>query len=69
MSEQAGTADERATYDTAAAEAKWRAVWDELQPFRAEDDSPREKKYALTMFPYPAVTCTWATRRSRRCTT
>ena len=46
--------DERETYDTAATEAKWRAVWDDLQPFRADDDSPREKKYALTMFPYPS---------------
>ena len=25
-----------------------------LEPFRADDDSPREKKYALTMFPYPS---------------
>ena len=60
MSEQAaGTdegraGDERATYDTEATETKWRAVWDDLQPFRADDDSPREKKYALTMFPYPS---------------
>lgn len=46
--------DERETYDTAATETKWRAVWDDLQPFRADDDSPREKKYALTMFPYPS---------------
>ena len=46
--------DERETYDTEATETKWRAVWDDLQPFRADDDSPREKKYALTMFPYPS---------------
>ena len=46
--------DERETYDTAATETKWRAVWDDLQPFEADDDSPREKKYALTMFPYPS---------------
>ena len=26
----------------------------ELDPFRADDDSPREKRYALTMFPYPS---------------
>jgi leucyl-tRNA synthetase len=48
-----GTQD-AATYDTRAAETRWRAVWDELQPFRADDESPREKKYALTMFPYPS---------------
>lgn len=42
------------TYDVTAVEEKWRPVWDRLQPFRADDDSPREKKYALTMFPYPS---------------
>lgn len=45
---------ERATYDIAATETKWQRVWDELDPFRADDDSPREKRYALTMFPYPS---------------
>jgi leucyl-tRNA synthetase len=53
MSEQV-QADEATTYDVKAVEEKWRPVWDELQPFRADDDSPREKKYALTMFPYPS---------------
>ncbi len=46
--------DERATYDIAATETKWQRVWEELDPFRADDDSPREKRYALTMFPYPS---------------
>jgi leucyl-tRNA synthetase len=41
-------------YDVHATEAKWLPVWDELDPFRADDDSPREKRYALTMFPYPS---------------
>jgi leucyl-tRNA synthetase len=50
MSEQ----DERATYDVTATQDKWRKVWDEADPFRAHDDSPREKRYALTMFPYPS---------------
>ena len=60
MSEQAAPGprgagrDDATTYDTAATETKWRAVWDDLQPFRADDDSPREKQYALTMFPYPS---------------
>jgi len=45
---------ERATYDIAGTETKWQRVWDELQPFKADDDSPREKRYALTMFPYPS---------------
>ena len=48
------TAGERSSYDIAATEAKWQPVWEELQPFRADDDSPREKRYALTMFPYPS---------------
>lgn len=42
------------TYDIAATETKWQRVWEELDPFRADDDSPREKRYALTMFPYPS---------------
>jgi leucyl-tRNA synthetase len=46
--------EEQAGYDVHATEAKWLPIWDELQPFRAEDDSPREKRYALTMFPYPS---------------
>ena len=46
--------DERATYDIAATETKWQRVWNELDQFRADDASPREKRYALTMFPYPS---------------
>src|SRR3954447_25037083 len=45
---------EQQSYDVHATEAKWRRVWDEMDPFRADDDSPREKRYALTMFPYPS---------------
>ena len=48
------TQHEPETYDIAATERKWQPVWEELQPFRADDDSPREKRYALTMFPYPS---------------
>jgi leucyl-tRNA synthetase len=58
MTEQDRTqerAQERAQpYDVHATEARWLPVWDELDPFRADDDSPREKRYALTMFPYPS---------------
>ena len=43
-----------ATYDVHAVEEKWQKVWEKLDPFRADDDSPREKYYALTMFPYPS---------------
>ena len=46
------------SYDVHAVEAKWLPVWEELDPFRADDDAvlsgAREKKYALTMFPYPS---------------
>ncbi len=47
-----------ATYDVRAVERKWQQVWDELDPFRADDEvvraGTRPKKYALTMFPYPS---------------
>jgi leucyl-tRNA synthetase len=53
MSEQA--ADQAGTaYDVATIQRKWQAIWDEVDPFTAEDESPREKRYALTMFPYPS---------------
>jgi leucyl-tRNA synthetase len=52
--EHARRRTEAMTYDIAAVEAKWQRIWDELDPFRADDDSPREKRYALTMFPYPS---------------
>jgi leucyl-tRNA synthetase len=44
--------DER--FDPTAVEEKWQQVWADLDPFRAHDDSQREKRYALTMFPYPS---------------
>jgi leucyl-tRNA synthetase len=47
-----------ATYDIEAVEEKWYRVWEDLQPFKASDDvvqaGEREKRYALTMFPYPS---------------
>ncbi|WP_322921570.1 leucine--tRNA ligase [Nocardioides renjunii] len=48
------SATEPASYDIEATETKWQRVWGELEPFRADDHSPREKRYALTMFPYPS---------------
>ena len=41
-------------YDIVATQEKWRRVWDELNPFQAADDGVRERRYALTMFPYPS---------------
>jgi len=46
--------DEADRYDFFAAQDKWRKVWDELNPFEAVDDGSRERRYALTMFPYPS---------------
>ncbi len=55
MTEQAADrAEDRATYDVTAAQDRWRKVWDELNPFEAADDGSRERRYALTMFPYPS---------------
>ncbi|KAA1423677.1 leucine--tRNA ligase [Mumia zhuanghuii] len=46
---------EAASYDVRAIQDKWRAVWDELRPFDADGSDPsRERRYALTMFPYPS---------------
>lgn len=41
-------------YDVAATQDKWRKVWEDLNPFQAADDGVRERRYALTMFPYPS---------------
>lgn len=46
---------EREGYDVHAVQRKWRPVWDELDPFRAgSGPEGAEKRYALTMFPYPS---------------
>jgi len=42
------------SYDVHAVQDKWRAVWDRLEPFGVVDDGSRERRYALTMFPYPS---------------
>jgi leucyl-tRNA synthetase len=47
-------AGERSTFDPAALQHKWRPVWERLNPFTARDDGSRERRYALTMFPYPS---------------
>ncbi|KHL12079.1 leucyl-tRNA synthetase [Mumia flava] len=52
MSTQHG---EAASYDVRAVQDRWRAVWDDLRPFDADGtDQSRERRYALTMFPYPS---------------
>ncbi|MDQ4007980.1 MAG: leucine--tRNA ligase [Actinomycetota bacterium] len=47
-------ATERTTFDPAALQDKWRPVWERMNPFAAADDGARERRYALTMFPYPS---------------
>ncbi len=54
MSEPDHAQQEDRAYDVHAAEARWLPVWEQLDPFRADDNSPKEKRYALTMFPYPS---------------
>lgn len=41
-------------YDPHAIEKKWQARWEADGIYRASDDDPRPKWYALTMFPYPS---------------
>ena len=41
-------------YDPHAIEPKWRQRWEETRLYAADDDDPRPKWYALTMFPYPS---------------
>ncbi|MBE7701792.1 leucine--tRNA ligase [Oerskovia sp. Sa1BUA8] len=35
-------------------EARWQEVWERLGVFRARDDGSAERRYLLTMFPYPS---------------
>ena len=52
MSTQPGT--EQHEYSFSAMEAKWPAVWEELDVFAPADDGSRERRYVLDMFPYPS---------------
>ncbi|MET9310668.1 leucine--tRNA ligase [Kribbella sp. NPDC003505] len=55
MTEQVEDAPiDRGGYDFNAMQAKWRPVWEKLDPFRAKDDGSAERRYALTMFSYPS---------------
>ncbi|MGK2908685.1 MAG: leucine--tRNA ligase [Sphingobium sp.] len=36
------------------ADARWQAIWDERQSFRADDASTKPRSYVLEMFPYPS---------------
>ena len=52
------TEHEPDSYDIQAIQARWLPVWQRLQPFRADDaailEGRKQKRYALTMFPYPS---------------
>lgn len=49
------TSETEATYDVVAIQERWRPVWEDLDAFRAGTAAPgAEKRYALTMFPYPS---------------
>jgi leucyl-tRNA synthetase len=45
---------ETTAYDVEALQEKWRPVWERLEPFKAGRREGAEKRYALTMFPYPS---------------
>ena len=40
-------------FDVAAVEAKWQAYWAEFGTYEVDNDDPRERFYALCMYPYP----------------
>ena len=52
--EDTNRSTERSSFDAAELQRKWRPVWERLNPFEAADDGSRERRYALTMFPYPS---------------
>ncbi|WP_433167404.1 leucine--tRNA ligase [Kribbella sp. CA-247076] len=55
MSEQVDDAPiDRGGYDFDVLQAKWRPVWEKLDPFKTRDDGSAERRYALTMFSYPS---------------
>jgi len=41
-------------FDPGSYEAKWRARWEADGLYRTHDGDPREKRYVLTMYPYPS---------------
>ncbi len=41
-------------YDVTAVERKWQEHWDDEGTYQVDNDDPREKFYALCMYPYPS---------------
>ena len=42
------------TYNPSEIEKKWQAYWDENRSFEPDDSFEKEKKYILSMFPFPS---------------
>ena len=43
------------SYDFKEIEKKWQDIWDEKEPFKAENNSTKPKYFALVEFPYPSA--------------
>ena len=41
-------------YDVVAMEKKWQQHWEDEGTYQIDNDDPREKFYALCMYPYPS---------------
>jgi leucyl-tRNA synthetase len=41
-------------YDVEAIEKKWQRLWEEEGTYQVDNDDPRDKFYALCMYPYPS---------------
>jgi leucyl-tRNA synthetase len=41
-------------YDVQAVESKWQRHWIDAGTYQIDNDDPREKFYALCMYPYPS---------------
>ncbi|MDD3814551.1 MAG: leucine--tRNA ligase [Desulfocapsaceae bacterium] len=48
------TADSDNRYDFKTIEANWQEFWQREKSYKVSEDDPREKYYALEMFPYPS---------------
>ncbi len=44
----------RERFDPGSYEAKWRERWEADELYLTRDEDPREKRYVLTMYPYPS---------------
>ncbi|PIT91430.1 leucine--tRNA ligase [Candidatus Kaiserbacteria bacterium CG10_big_fil_rev_8_21_14_0_10_49_17] len=42
------------SYDHSGVESKWQQRWEEEQLYAADEDSEKEKRYVLDMYPYPS---------------